>query len=440
MLKRSEHNYGNRYNTELGDNMAIALQKAIDQIALRARKSALELQCVSEKKRNQVLLHMATLLESEQHSLQVANKKDCIAARKNGLSGAMIDRLTLSDKTIASMIRGLHEVAILPSPIGKEFEQRTRENGLIIYKKKVPIGVVGIIYESRPNVTVDAAAICLKSGNAVILRGGSESIHSNKALASLFSTALSDIGLPKAAIQIIPTTDRNAIELLLQKEHEVDLIIPRGGESLIKIVIEKSRIPVIKHYTGICHVYVSKSANLNKALAIIINAKTQRPGVCNAMETLLLDAKLSVSKRKQLINALIKHDVTIFGDVETRKLSSAVKKASTNDWYAEYLDLRLAVRTVTSVEDAIEHINKYGSHHTDAIVTESKKEATLFINRVDSASVMINASTRFSDGGEYGMGCEIGISTDKLHARGPMGIDDLTTYKWIVQGDGQIRT
>jgi glutamate-5-semialdehyde dehydrogenase len=319
------------------------------------------------------------------------------------------------------------------------YEQRTRPNGLDIFKMRVPIGVVGIIYESRPNVTVDAAAICLKSHNAVILRGGSEAIHSNRALVELFGKALTSAGVPRNAVQLIPVIDRAAIDIMLKLDEQIDLIIPRGGEGLIRTVVENSHIPVIKHYKGVCHVYVSRYADMRKALPIVINAKVQRPGVCNAMETLLLDAKLKLSDRKQLVGALLENKVTLFGDPETRKLSPAIKKATIDDWKAEYLDLRLAVRTVGTLDAAIDHINTYGSHHTDAVITESKKEADWFVKSVDSASVMVNASTRFSDGGEYGMGCEIGISTDKLHARGPMGVEDLTTYKWIVRGNGQIR-
>jgi glutamate-5-semialdehyde dehydrogenase len=383
---------------------------------------------------------MAQLLNSERRKLQSENSRDLDASKKKGLSSAMIDRLTLSDKTITGMIQGLKEVAALPTSVGTTYDERIRPNGLIISKIRVPIGVVGIIYESRPNVTVDAAAICLKSHNAVILRGGSESFFSNRALASLFSKALAKAKLPSEAIQIIPTTDRQAIELLLKKDEYVDLIIPRGGESLIRMVVEKSHIPVIKHYKGICHVYISSSADIKKATAIVVNAKIQRPGVCNAMETLLLDAGLSIDKRRTLVNALLNNNVTLYGDIATRTLSPKIKRATKRDWNAEYLDLRLAVRTVNNCTEAIDHINTYGSHHTDAIITKSKTEADMFLSQVDSSSVMINASTRFSDGGQYGMGCEIGISTDKLHARGPMGVDDLTTYKWVVKGTGQIRT
>jgi glutamate-5-semialdehyde dehydrogenase len=355
----------------------------------------------------------------------------------------MIERLRLSDRTFDSMIKGLLEVAALDSSVGAVFDERKRPNGLRIYKTRVPIGVIGIIYESRPNVTVDAAALCLKARNSVILRGGSEAFHTNMALARLFSKALKRCILPSNAVQLIPTTDRMAVDLLLKKSDDIDLIIPRGGESLIRAIVGKSHIPVIKHYKGVCHIYVSKHADMKKALPIVVNAKVQRPGVCNAMETLLLDARLSTSNKKSIIDALINENVTLFGDDAVRKLfprSRLIKRATERDWYTEYLDLRLAVRIVDGVSAAARHINTYGSRHTDAIVTESKSEAALFCKLVDSSSVMVNASTRFSDGGEYGLGCEIGISTDKLHARGPMGIDELTTYKWIVEGNGQIRT
>jgi glutamate-5-semialdehyde dehydrogenase len=426
--------------SKLEQSMSVSLEKTIDRIAREARMASYELQGVSIKKINTALRSMAKLLETEKDALQKINKRDLDAARKKGLSPAMIDRLTLSDKAIATMVRGLREVAALDSPVGTEREQRVRPNGLSICKVSVPIGVVAIIYESRPNVTVDSAAICLKSQNAVILRGGSEAFHSNQALSELFSRAAASAKLPSAAIQCVPTTDRAAVELLLRKDEQIDLVIPRGGEELIRMVVEKSTIPVIKHYKGVCHVYIAPSADMGKALAIAVNAKVQRPGVCNAMETLLLDARMPVVKRREIVAALQKQGVTLFGDEAVRALGPGIKKATIDDWKAEYLDLRLAVRTVNSLQDAINHINTYGSRHTDAIITESEKEAAVFIREVDSASVMVNASTRFSDGGEYGMGCEIGISTDKLHARGPMGVSDLTTYKWVVRGSGQIRT
>jgi len=333
----------------------------------------------------------------------------------------------------------VRDVAALKSPLGMEYERRRRPNGLVISKVRVPIGVIAIIYESRPNVTVDAAAICLKSGNAVILRGGSESLNSNIALADLFRASLKESGLPADAIQVVPVVDRSAVRHLLTLDGQIDCVIPRGGESLIRMVAETSRIPVIKHYKGVCHVYVSDRADLRKAIPIVVNAKVQRPSVCNAMETLLLDEGLPLGSRKEIIGALLDKNVVLFGDPASRNLAPGMKIATVDDWKAEYLDLRCAVRTVNGVHQAIDHINRYGSHHTDAIVTESAEESDVFVKGVDSSSVMVNASTRFADGGEYGMGCEIGISTDKLHARGPMGVDELTTYKWIVRGSGQVR-
>lgn len=416
------------------------LKQMIDSIAIEGRKAALEIQCVSPQKITEALQIMAKLLENESDNLKKENRRDLDAAKEKGLSSAMIDRLTLSDKAIKAMINGLNEVAQLKSPVGTRFDERTRPNGTRIYKMKVPIGVVGIIYESRPNVTVDAAAICLKSHNAVILRGGSEAIHSNMALASLFSKAILQAGLPQKAVQIISTTNREAIELLLTKNDYIDLIIPRGGEGLIRMVTEKSHIPVIKHYNGICHIYVAADADIKKAVPVIINAKVQRPGTCNAMETLLLDADLPQQSKLLIIEELLNKGVTLFADPQTVKLSASIKEATEENWRTEYLDLRLSVRTVNGLKQAIDHINTYGSHHTDSILTESKQNADTFLRMVDSASVMVNASTRLSDGGEYGMGCEIGISTEKLHARGPMGVEDLTTYKWIVEGEGQIRT
>ncbi|MCL2688326.1 MAG: glutamate-5-semialdehyde dehydrogenase [Chitinispirillia bacterium] len=415
------------------------LEKTVNDIACKGRKASLILQNISSQSVDNALLKMADYLQSNKPSLQEENKKDLEAGKKKGLSPAMLDRLTLSDKTLDSMINGLREVAALSSPVGTFYEERVRPNGLNISKMRVPIGVIGIIYESRPNVTVDAAAICLKSRNAVILRGGSEAFYSNSALCALFSKCLEEAGLPSSALQFIPTTDRAAVELMLTKDEQIDLIIPRGGESLIRMVAEKSRIPVIKHYNGICHVYISANADMQKAIPIAINAKVQRPGVCNAMETLILDVGLDLQKRQSIITALLDKGVTLYGDDECLQLSDKIIAADKKAWGEEYLDLRLNVKTVNGVDEAIAHINTYGSRHTDSIISENKSEQEKFMTEVDAASVMINASTRFADGGEYGMGCEIGISTDKLHSRGPMGIDDLTTYKWVVRGDGQVR-
>lgn len=416
------------------------LNEMIEKIAIKAREASLKLQDTPLDKINCALLKMADLLEKRSDFLKQENAHDLVLAKEKNLSPAMIDRLTLSDKAITTMINGLKTVASLNSPLGTKYDEYKHPNGLLIYKIKVPVGVVGIIYESRPNVTVDAAAICLKSGNSVILRGGSEAFHSNIALAKLFSEALEESGINKDSVQMIPVTDHKAVDIMISQDKYIDLIIPRGGERLIRAVVEKSTIPVIKHYKGVCHVYISSHADLTKAISIAINAKSQRPGVCNAMETLLIDENLGIENRKKIIQELQKNGITIFGDAKTAALDSGIKNASESDWEAEYLDLRLAVKTVNGVNEAIEHINKYGSRHTDAIVTESQEEINTFIKQVDTSSVMINASTRFSDGGEYGMGCEIGISTDKLHARGPMGIADLTTYKWIVVGNGQTRT
>ncbi len=416
-----------------------SLQKTIDAICRRAREAGHFLLDTDQNKVDQCLIVMAELLDKNKNAVRKRNAMDITHARSKKLPEAMIERLTLSDKTFDSMKKSLIEVAALSTPVGSVFDERRRPNGLKIYKMRVPIGVIAIIYESRPNVTVDAATICLKSRNSVVLRGGSEAFHSNKKLASLFGDACTAAGLTGHPVQFIPTTDRKAIDLMLQKENDIDLVIPRGGEGLIRAVVGKSRIPVIKHYKGVCHVYVSSRADMNKAVSIVVNAKVQRPSVCNAMETLLLDKKLDDSGKRRVIQALIDRGVTLFGDPSSRRLSPAVKRATTDDWFAEYLDLRCAVRVVDGVAEAASHINTFGSHHTDAIVTESRKEADLFLKLVDSSSVMVNASTRFSDGGEYGMGAEIGISTDKLHARGPMGVADLTSYKWIVEGNGQIR-
>lgn len=409
-------------------------------MAQRARAAGRLLVDAHQDDINTCLKIMAALLDERKAALMAANRKDVALAKKNNLAAPMIERLTITDKVLESMKRGLVEVAALSTPVGQSFEKRTRPNGLEVYKMRVPIGVIAIIYESRPNVTVDAASLCLKSCNSVILRGGSESFYTNQALAAVLSLACKRAGLPRFAVQVVPTTDRKAVDILLRQEDTIDLVIPRGGESLIRAVVEKSRIPVIKHYKGVCHVFVSRKANLNIAIPIVVNAKISRPSVCNAMETLLLDAALADASKRRILEALTEKGVALFGDVATRKLIPGVKRATEDDWRTEYLDLRLAVRVVAGAKEAIDHINTFGSHHTDSIVTESEQEARLFLRLVDSASVMVNASTRFSDGGEYGLGAEIGISTDKLHARGPMGVADLTTYKWVVLGKGQIRS
>jgi glutamate-5-semialdehyde dehydrogenase len=378
---------------------------------------------------------MADGIEKSAAAIKSANAKDLDSGKKSGLSSAMLDRLTLTDKRISEMAKGVREVAALPDPVGTTISEWTRPNGIRIRKVRVPIGVILIIYESRPNVTADAACLCFKTGNAVILRGGSEAIHSNLAIAE----AMNVPGLPPNSITVVPTTDRAAIDELLELDDLINLCIPRGGEGLIRAVAEKSRIPVIKHYKGVCHVYVDREADFDMAEKIVINAKCQRPGVCNAIETLLIDEKIADKFLPRIAKALTENKVELRGDDRTRQLVSNAKPATEDDWYAEYLDLILAVRVVQGVDAAIDHITKYGSAHSDAIVTGNKTTAEKFLREVDSSSVFWNASTRLADGGQYGFGAEIGISTDKIHARGPMGLEELTSYKFVVVGDGQVR-
>jgi len=389
-------------------------------LAERAREAARALAKLDTATKNRLLLAMADNLEKTADKIKAANAVDLEAARNAGLSAAMLDRLTLTDKRLADIARGVREVAALPDPVGAILRDWTRPNGMRIQKVRVPIGVILIIYESRPNVTVDAAVLCFKAGNAVLLRGGSEAIHSNLALAE----AMNVPGLPAHAITVVPTTDRAAVEELLKLDELIQLCIPRGGEGLIRAVAEKSRIPVIKHYKGVCHVYVDRDADLDMAEKIVLNAKCQRPGVCNAIETLLVDAPLANTFLPRIEKALTARGVEIRRDA---------------DWTTEYLDLIIGLRVVNGVEEAIDHITRYGSAHSDAIVTNNRATAEKFLREVDSSSVFWNASTRLADGGQYGFGAEIGISTDKLHARGPMGLEELTSYKYVVIGNGQLR-
>jgi len=390
------------------------------QLAERSREAARALAKLDSATKNRLLLAMADNIEKAADKIKAANAMDLEAGQQAGLSAAMLDRLTLNDKRLADIARSVREVAALPDPVGTTIREWTRPNGMRIQKVRVPIGVILIIYESRPNVTVDAAVLCFKTGNAVILRGGSEAIHSNLALAA----AMAVPGLPAGAITVVPTTDRAAIDELLKLDELINLCIPRGGEGLIRAVAEKSRIPVIKHYKGVCHVYVDRDADLDMAEKIVLNAKCQRPGVCNAIETLLVDAPLADTFLPRIEKALTERGV------EIRRQA---------DWTTEYLDLIIGLRVVNGVGEAIEHITRYGSAHSDAIVTNNKATAERFLREVDSSSVFWNASTRLADGGQYGFGAEIGISTDKLHARGPMGLEDLTSYKYVVIGTGQIR-
>jgi glutamate-5-semialdehyde dehydrogenase len=418
--------------TEIGLQMA--------GIGRRARQASTLLARTSTDLKNRALCAMADALTAKQDLLIQANSRDLARARELGLSAAMIDRLTLTEASIGGIARGLAEVAALPDPVGAVTSLWRRPNGLTVGRMRIPLGVIGIIYESRPNVTADAAALCLKSGNAVILRGGSEAIHSNLAIGGILQEVLRDLALPEEAIQIVPTTDREAVTELLKLEEFIDVIIPRGGEELIRAVVRDSRIPVIKHYKGVCHVFVDAGAEIAMAVRICMNAKTQRPGVCNAMETLLVHEAIAPLFLPAVAESLRKAGVRLRGCKRTRAILPDVETATEEDWSREYLDLILSIRVVRDIDEAIAHIEMYGSLHTEAIVTESYERAQRFLRDVNSSTVLVNASTRFSDGYELGLGAEIGISTTKLHAFGPMGLEELTTTKFIIYGNGQVRT
>ena len=416
------------------------LAKQIDEMGSRARLAARLLALCSTGQKNAALQAMADAIESAEPSILAANTKDLEAAPGYGLNESAVDRLRLTPNRIRTMAKGVREVADLPDPVGEVIRAWTRPNGLKITKLRVPIGVVGIIYESRPNVTADAAVLCLKSGNACILRGGKESIHSNLAIAAALSTGAENAGLSPDVIQLVPFTDRDGVRLLAQMDRYLDVIVPRGGHALIEAVVEHARMPVIKHYHGVCHVFVDSTADPAMAEQIVLNAKCQRPGVCNAMETLLVHRDIAERFLPLVAASLLAKGVELRGDARTREvLGGDVRPATDEDWTAEYLELILSIRVVDSLEQAVDHIENYGSHHTDSIVTSDTVEARKFLAAVDSATVLWNASTRFSDGGEFGFGAEIGISTDKLHARGPMGLEELTTYKYLVEGTGQVR-
>jgi glutamate-5-semialdehyde dehydrogenase len=416
------------------------MEKTIVNMAKAARAAATQTAKCGSNQKNAVLFAMADKIEKDASTIKKANQKDLTRAKKMGLSSAMIDRLTVSDATINGMAKGLREVAGLNDPVGVTSKSWLRPNGLEVTRMRIPLGVIGIIYESRPNVTIDAAGLCLKAGNAVILRGGSEALYSNQALADIIGQALVKCGLPETAVQIVPVRDRKAVNILLNQEEFIDLIIPRGGEGLIRFVVEHSTIPVLKHYKGVCHVYVDEGADLNMAEEICFNAKVQRPGVCNAMETMLVHRSIAKEFLPQMAKRLTRAGVEIRGCPETCQILPDALKAEPSDWPEEYLDLILAVRVVEDMEQAISHISNYGSKHTESIVTRDYKRAKRFVRETDSSVVLVNASTRFNDGGELGLGAEIGISTSKLHAFGPMGVEELTTTKFVVFGDGQIRT
>jgi glutamate-5-semialdehyde dehydrogenase len=416
------------------------ISEVVRQMAQEAKDAARRLSTLSRAVKDQVILRVAELLKERQAQIQAENLKDVDAARRQDYPGAFIDRLTLTDRVMAAMVTGLKEVAALPDPVGAVTGMWVRPNGLLVGRQRIPLGVIGFIYESRPNVTVDAAALCLKSGNAVILKGGKEAFHSNLALAGLMQEALSAAQIPAAAIQVIPSVAREATLELLKQDELVDLIIPRGGEGLIRFVAEHSRIPVLKHYKGVCHIFVDEGADLGLAETVCFNAKVQRPGVCNAMETLLVHEAAAPAFLPRMLQRFREAKVELRGCPRTREIDPGVKPAQESDWGYEFLDLILAVKVVSDLTAALTHIARYSSNHTEAIITRDYDRAQRFLKEVDSSVVLVNASTRFNDGGELGLGAEIGINTSKLHAFGPMGLEELTTTKFIVYGSGQIRT
>ena len=415
----------------------------IEPIVFSARKAALLMSTLSTEKKNRVLEHLKDLLEKNKNLILEENTKDLIAGKEKHLSSALLDRLELNEKRIQSMILGIDQVIALEDPVGEVLEDYTHPQGMKIRKSRVPLGVIGIIYESRPNVTIDCAILCLKSGNACVLRGGKEAFYSNKILIRFVQEALVKGGLPDASVQLIPTTDREAMSELLRQDAFIDCIIPRGGEGLIRYIAENSRIPVIKHYQGVCNAYIDEEVDWDMAKQVVINAKCQRPGVCNAIENILVHASIATRKLPDLAKALQSNRVKLYGDESTvsilREQGLACNAASENEYSEEFLDLSLAIKVVDSLNGAVDFIHTYGSAHSDMILTNNSKTAENFLNQVDSATVYWNASTRFTDGFEFGLGAEIGISTDKIHARGPMGLRELTTYKYKVYGSGQIR-
>lgn len=408
-------------------------------VAEHSREAAHKLSFLESAKKNAALGAMADAILASRAAILEANTLDVADAERNGVAGALVGRLKLTPEKVASMAKSVRDIAALPDPVGAKLSASTRPNGLVVEKVRVPIGVILIIYESRPNVTADCIALCFKSGNAVILKGGKESARSNQAIFDAMSKGAQEAGVVPCGSFALVQGGRAEVSELLKMSDLIDLVIPRGGEGLIRAVAEESRIPVIKHYKGVCHVFVDKAADLEKAERIVVNAKTQNPGVCNAMETLLVDEAAAPKFLPRVAGALLERGVELRGDDRARSYIKEAKTAKEEDWYAEYLDLILAVRVVKGLDEAMAHIEKYGSRHSDAIVTEDKKAAERFSREVDSACVFVNCSTRFNDGGEFGMGAEMGISTDKLHARGPMGLEELTTYKYVVRGDGQIR-
>lgn len=417
----------------------MSVESIVTEMAVNARKASQAMAKLSQDEKNRALMLIAEKVESNAPYLQDENKKDLERAREMGLTEAMIDRLTLSDKVIRSMADGLRDVAKLPDPVGAVTRTWERPNGLQVSRMRIPLGVIGMIYESRPNVTIDAAGLCLKAGNAIILRGGSEALSSNQALAGVIQEALKECGIPESAAQVVPVRDREAVNILLKQDEYVDLIIPRGGEGLIRAVVENSKIPVLKHYKGVCHVFVDDSADTAMAEDICFNSKVQRPGVCNAMETMLVHADIAERFLPSMAEKFQEAGVELRGCDKTCRILPSAVKAVEDDWPAEYLNLTLAVKVVDDMDEAMDHIARYSSNHTESIVTSDYARARRFTQKIDSSAVVVNASTRFNDGGELGLGAEIGISTSKLHAFGPMGLEELTTTKFVVLGNGQIR-
>jgi len=409
------------------------------EIAEKAKKAQPQIARASSDKKNKILQKIAEYLEENIESILSANQKDLSNAEKNGANKALLDRLKLDEKRVKALIKSVEEIIKLPDPVGQIIEMKPRPNGLLVGRMRIPLGVIATIYEARPGVTIDIASLCIKSGNAVILRGGSEALETNSVLVQLIKKAVRDEGIDENIVGFINDPSREHIFELLKLEELIDLVIPRGGEGLIRFVAENSRVPVLKHYKGVCHIFVDEFADLEKAYKVCLNAKVQRPSVCNAMETLLVHEKIAEKFLPTMGKIFREHGVELRGCEKTRKIIPYAIPATEEDWYAEYLDLILAVRVVPSIDEAIEHIKKYGSSHTEAIITENLENAMKFIKEVDSSSVMVNASTRFADGYEYGLGAEVGISTTKLHAYGPMGLEGLTTLKWIVFGNGHIR-
>lgn len=420
------------------DNQEI--EKIVTEMAVKGKRASRKLSALPTAVKNAILLDTADILEREKEFIRTENAKDLAAGREKGLSPAMLDRLELSDKVIASMVQGLHEIAALPDPVGEIDDMKRRPSGITVGRMRIPLGVVGMIYESRPNVTIDAAALCLKAGNGVFLRGGSEAIHSNLALATLLQKVLASHSVPEEVVQVLPITDRHGVRAMLAQEENIDVVIPRGGEGLIRFVTETSRIPVLKHYKGVCHVFVDRSADKDMGINIALNGKTQRPGVCNALEGLLVHKDIAGVFLPAAAKRLMAAGVELLGCAESCALVPAMTPAAEDDWGTEFLELKMIVRIVEDMDEAIAYIASHGSQHTEVIVTSSYENSQRFLREVDASAVMVNASTRFNDGGQFGLGAEIGISTTKLHAYGPMGLEELTTRKFIVYGEGEVRS